>query len=225
MKNRVASKAVGLVSLGLAILPGAACAEGPLSRDEIMARLPSSHLASTVPLPACTDLISDIKARGVSFQPNMADGSNISLGCEGSPDTDVYAAISANFGPRPDAPWFTGAWRVLAVGAPLYPGPANSFFMGQDPSGAGTGSLSINEDGSYMLQIASTDGLTKPIKGSWRQARPDERGRYYGGDALVLLKAEGGDDWLVTKYGLPDRDEIEVLDLKLRGNHHRFGDR
>lgn len=225
MNNRIASKAVGLLSLGLFALPGGALAEGLLSRDEIMAKLPSSHQASNVPTPACTDLIAQIKARGVSFQPNMADGSNISAGCEGSPETDVYAAISANYGPRPDAPWFIGPWRVRAVGVPLYPGPANSFFMGQDPSGAGSGSLSINEDGSYMLQIASADGLTKPVRGSWRLARPEERGRYYGGDALVLLKAEGGDDWVVSKYGLPDRDEIEVLDLKLRGDHHRFGER
>jgi len=53
--------------------------------------------------------------------------------------------------------------------------------------------VTITPDGKYVWQIAVPAGVAR---GVWRKARPEEL-RYEGGDAIVLLKAKSGVDWIV----------------------------
>jgi hypothetical protein len=56
----------------------------------------------------------------------------------------------------------------------------------------GIGALTIKADGTYVWKATAKDSTS----GKWRKATKEEM-KDQGGDGIVLLKAKGGEDWIV----------------------------
>jgi hypothetical protein len=52
----------------------------------------------------------------------------------------------------------------------------------------------LNANGTYVWKAGAKDSTN----GKWRKATKEEM-KYQGGDGIVLLKAKGGEDWIVMK--------------------------
>ena len=107
-------------------------------------------------------------------------------------------------------PFFHGRWEMFTGG-------------GAYSRGAEAPPLRIRDDGSYTWVI---DSRTE-IDGEWRLAQPGERKYGYDkrGTAILLLKAESGKNWLVTRdlNSSTGRDKIlvERVDMGLTYRGYR----
>jgi hypothetical protein len=138
-------------------------------------------------------LAETIKRRGVNFRyENLSDFSN-QLGKYGA-SSDIIFPIQANFGPPTQQPWLMGKWSLSKIGATVDHDGKDGYIYRQTEIGVkDVGSVAITADGKYVWQIGAPVGMAR---GEWRKAKPDEM-PYQGGDAIVLLKAKGGVDWIV----------------------------
>ena len=138
------------------------------------------------------ELAEMIKRRGVNFRyQTLSDFAN-QLGKYGA-SSDITFPLSANFGPPTRQAWLMGKWSLSKIGATVDYARDGYIYRQTEIGVKDVGSLTITADGKYVWQIAVPAGVAR---GEWRKATPDEM-RYQGGDAIVLLKAKGGVDWIV----------------------------
>lgn len=113
--------------------------------------------------------------------------------------------------------YFLGKWDMFTGGGVSYYERGGSIYRSPQAA-AHTPPLAINADGTYVW----TDYKTT-WKGRWRALKAAEMKYAYRnepGPAVLLMKAEDGKDWQVTRQGTNssdnrDRIEIERMDLGL----------
>lgn len=139
------------------------------------------------------ELAEMIKKRGVNFRyQNLSDFSN-QLGKYGA-HSDVIFPLQANYGPPTKEPWLIGKWSLSKIGATVdYKGGDGYIYRQTEIGVKEVGSIIITADGKYTWNIDVPRGVAQ---GTWRKSTPAEM-PYQGGDAIVLLKAKGGVDWIV----------------------------
>jgi hypothetical protein len=139
------------------------------------------------------ELAEMIKQRGVNFRyETLSDFSN-QLGKLGA-HSDIIFPLQANYGPPTKEPWLMGKWNLSKIGATVdYKGNDGYIYRQTEIGVKDVGSVIITADGKYTWNIDVPRGVTQ---GNWRKATPAEM-PYQGGDAIVLLKAKGGVDWIV----------------------------
>lgn len=125
----------------------------------------------------------------------------------------VTGALRQNWGPPAELGYFWGGWDMSKVGGETR---VRKFIPGYD--------LVTSEHGSLAgdLKIYSNNKYDwNGIKGSWREAKPDELAMSdKGGAGIVLLDAKQGahgKDWIVFKHSMTAGDNIEVADVNYRG--------
>ena len=139
------------------------------------------------------ELAEMIKRRGVNFRyENLSDFSN-ELGKYGA-SSEIIFPLQSNFGPPTQQPWLMSKWGLSKIGATVDRKGGDGYIYRQGEIGVkDVGSVTISADGKYVWEIDVPKGVAR---GEWRKATPEEM-RYQGGDAIVLLKAKGGVDWIV----------------------------
>lgn len=113
--------------------------------------------------------------------------------------------------------YFIGRWDMFTGGGVSYYERGGDIYRHPEAA-VKTPPLSINADGTYLW----TD-YQHSWKGHWRALRPGEMKYAYRnepGPAILLMKAEDGKDWQVTRQGTNaadnrDRLLIERMDLGL----------
>jgi len=139
------------------------------------------------------ELAEMIKQRGVDFRyETLSDFSN-QLGKFGA-TSDIIFPLQANYGPPTKEPWLIGKWSLSKIGATVdYKGNDGYIYRQTEIGVKDVGSVIITADGKYTWNIDVPRGVAQ---GTWRKSTPAEM-PYQGGDAIVLLKAKGGVDWIV----------------------------
>ena len=131
------------------------------------------------------ELAEMIKARGVDFRFDSTSDFFQKLAKYGAITSDVSFPLSYNYGEPTKEKELLGAWNLSKVGV-----------YRRGAIGVGNiGTLSLNANGTYVWKSVLK---TQPINGKWRKATKEEM-TSVGGDGIVLLKAQGEYDWLVTK--------------------------
>ncbi|MDQ4120827.1 MAG: hypothetical protein M3209_05215 [Acidobacteriota bacterium] len=158
------------------------------------------------------ELVEMIKRRGVDFRLPYTDLHQISQ--VGGNDTtyDIKSAIEYNYGAPTKQSWLMGTWKMAIVD------------VGYNYSiGAKAGFLTINKNNTYQWKPGPNDTI---INGKWREATEEEM-KLQGGEGIVLLKGESGDDWLVRKAVNPNfkTDHIDIWHLQYGGAQRRIGRR
>lgn len=113
--------------------------------------------------------------------------------------------------------YFIGKWEMFTGGGVSYTEHGGDIYRHPEAA-VKTPPLSINPDGTY----AWTD-YKNTWKGRWRALKPAEMKYAYRnepGPAVLLMKAEDGVDWQVTRQGTNESDNrdrilIERMDLGL----------
>ncbi len=139
------------------------------------------------------ELAEMIKQRGVNFRyETLSDFSN-QLGKLGA-HSDIIFPLQANYGPPTKEPWLMGKWNLSKIGATVdYKGNDGYIYRQGEIGVKDVGSVIISADGKYTWNIDVPRGVAQ---GTWRKATAAEM-PYQGGDAVVLLKAKGGVDWII----------------------------
>jgi len=139
------------------------------------------------------ELAEMIKKRGVNFRyQTLSDFSN-QLGKYGA-TSDIIFPLQANYGPPTKEPWLIGKWSLSKIGATVdYKGNDGYIYRQTEIGVKDVGSVILTADGKYTWNIDVPKGVAQ---GTWRKSTPAEM-PYQGGDAIVLLKAKGGVDWIV----------------------------
>ena len=131
------------------------------------------------------ELAEMIKARGVDFRFDSTSNFFQKLAKYGAITSDVSFPLSYNYGEPTKEKELLGAWNLGKVGV-----------YQRGAIGVGNiGTLSLNANGTYVWKSVLK---AQPINGKWRKATKVEM-TSEGGDGIVLLKAQGEYDWLVTK--------------------------
>lgn len=140
------------------------------------------------------ELAEMIKARGLDFRYSTSlTEFNSQLGKYGM-TSEVVFPLRDNFGPPTKRNWLMGAWQLGKIGTAVDYVKDNRVYRQGEIGVANVGTLRLNGDGSYAWKTATKN----VISGQWRIATGAEM-RSQGGDGIVLLKAKGGYDWIVTK--------------------------
>lgn len=159
------------------------------------------------------ELAAMIKRRGTNFRYAEGDTEFMNVaGKYGLLASDAGKAIDWNYGTPATLNWLTGTWSMIKVGAAVDYVRNNRVYR-QGEIGATAGSLIINKDHTYVWN--SRTGQSS--KGTWREATEEEM-KYQGGAGIVLQKAKGGYDWIVTKVHLSGDKEpgINVAQVESR---------
>ncbi|HSH96567.1 MAG TPA: hypothetical protein VK968_20630, partial [Roseimicrobium sp.] len=158
------------------------------------------------------ELAEMIKRRGVNFRyVNLSDFSN-DLGKYGA-SSEIIFPIQDNFGPPTKLSQLMGKYSMDVIGGTVVYSENGQLYR-RGEVGAKAGILTINADGTYAWRAYAKD--TTEINGKWRKAEASEM-RYQGGDALVLLAAKAGWDWIVRQDRSVDKGEwVVVSDLGTR---------
>jgi hypothetical protein len=148
-------------------------------------------------------LAEEIKRRGLNFHFQTVSDFFNQLAAYGAITQDVIAPLKDNYGAPTKQNWLMGAWNLDNV-------VNTEVIMGAK----GTGKLTINPGGTYVWYDAV---YNKTYRGRWRKATKEEM-QTQGGDGLVLLKAKGDWDWIVTQNRTWTKagDVIWVSELKGR---------
>jgi hypothetical protein len=174
-----------------------AAAGPPLSKEAILGFLQKNLGAQPFAHPRFQEIkreLADmIKRRGVNFRyENLSDFSN-QLGKFGA-SSEIIFPLQSNFGPPTRQDWLMSKWGLSKIGATVdYKGNDGYIYRQTEIGVKDVGGLTITADGKYVWNIDVPRGVAR---GDWRKATPEEM-RYQGGDAIVLLKAKGGVDWIV----------------------------
>jgi hypothetical protein len=175
----------------------AAMAGGLMSKEEVLnflqTRLGNEPFAHPQREQIKKELAAMIKGRGVNFRyETLSDFSN-QLGKYGA-NSDIIFPLQANYGPPTKQPWLIGKWSLSKIGATVDRKGNDGYIYRQTEIGVkDVGSVIITADGKYIWNIDVPKGVAQ---GTWRKSTPAEM-PYQGGDAIVLLKAKGGVDWIV----------------------------
>ena len=191
--------------------------KGLMTKEEIFSYL-KTNLPKAPDDPNAAEvskqLVKEIKRRGVEyFKVEDRDIYNVFMRYDPRHD-QVVMAIRENYGAPPSQSWLTGAWKMTVVD------------VGYNYNiGAKAGFLTINKNGTYQWKPGPNDAV---INGKWREAT-DKEMWHQGGAGIVLLKGEGGDDWIARKSTnrelKGDHIDVALLDMTYRGGKRRIGRR
>ena len=202
--------------------------KGLMTKQEILGYMKTNGFVNGVAkhdVQVCRDLIEQIKLRGVVARFEIGDDKSpiYENGCA-TFDTSVDSAAEANVGTPTTIAWLTATWLLWVQGGTVVTTPGDGFKYTQLGNQGNLGGLTINGNGTYTWQIYPNDPPSKYVKGSWRNATKKEMG-LQGGAGIVLLKGEGGFDWIVFKKmsAYDKRDIIDVQELQSRGGMRRRG--
>ena len=138
------------------------------------------------------ELVEMIKARGLDFRFETNSDFYSKLNKYVAMTSDMVFPLHYNFGAPTKESWLTGSWQLSKTGAAVdYEKDGRIYREGEIAVG-GIGALTIKADGTYVWKTGAKDSTS----GKWRKATKEEM-REQGGDGIVLLKAKGGEDWIV----------------------------
>lgn len=139
------------------------------------------------------DLAELIKKRGLNFRYEVLSDFGKQIGKFGM-TSEVAFPLQSNFGSPTKLAWLIGDWALGKI-APTVTHIRGDYLVTQGEFGvSGLGVLSIRQDGTYLWKV---QGEREPIRGSWREATPQEM-KDQGGAGVVLSKAKTGYDWIVS---------------------------
>lgn len=170
------------------VTPAKTTGEGLMSQADIISFLKTNMGAKPFENPKREEikaqLAEEIKRRGLDFHfQTMSDFFN-QLANYGAITTDITEPLRDNYGVPTKQNWLMGTWSLDTV-------VNTEVIMGAK----GTGKLTINPNGTYVWSDAV---YSKTYHGQWRKATEGEMATQ-GGDGVVLLKAKGDWDWIVTQ--------------------------
>lgn len=137
------------------------------------------------------ELAEMIKARGLNFRYSPSTDFDSKLSKYGI-TSEVISPLWANFGTPTRESWLMGVWNLSKIGAAVDYTKNNRVYRQGEIAVGGVGALTIKADGTYVWKAGTKDSTS----GKWRKATKEEM-RNQGGDGIVLLKAKGGEDWIV----------------------------
>ena len=144
------------------------------------------------------ELAEMIKTRGVNFRyPGTEPDFEKTLAKYGANaySNQVYFPLRDNYGEPTKESWLMGAWQLDKIGAAVDYTKNNRIYRQGEIGVGNVGTLSLKEDNTYVWKAANAKDSTSS---KWRQATSEEM-RHQGGFQIVLLKAKGGEDWIVMK--------------------------
>lgn len=139
------------------------------------------------------ELVEMIKARGLDFRFETNSDFYSKLG-KYALTSDVTFPLRYNYGAPTKESWLTGSWQLSKTGAAVDYEKNNRIYRQGEIAVGGVGALTIKADGAYVWNAGAKDSTN----GKWRKATKEEM-REQGGDGIVLLKAKGGEDWIVMQ--------------------------
>ena len=168
------------------------------------------------------ELVELIKQRGVDFHYQPLSEFSKQLSKVGT-SSEMKFALQENYGPPTKQGFLMDSWSMDVIGGRVGVIINNRAFQ-QGETAAKAGMLTISPNGTYAWQLYQKDAPERQIKGAWRKATPREM-QYQGGDALVLLAAKGGWDWIVLQdRTITSGERVRVLELTSR-KVREFGSR
>jgi hypothetical protein len=192
---------------------------GLLTKEDVLnflqARLGENPFAHPQREQIRKELAEMIKRRGVDFRYEAVSDFSNQLGKYGA-SSDITFPLSANFGPPTKQPWLMGRWNLSKIGATVdYRGTDGYIYRQGEIGVKDVGNVTITPDGGYIWNIDVPRGVAR---GQWRKATAEEM-PYQGGDAIVLLKAKGGEDWIVHQDRVTTLkgDWVNIAQLGSRG--------
>ncbi len=142
------------------------------------------------------ELAEMIKARGVDFRFTSSDTVFWKkLSKYGGLSGELNFPLSYNYGAPTKEGWLMGVWNLGKIGAAVDYVKNNRVYRQGEIGVGNIGTLSLNANGTYVWKSVLTP---QPGHGKWRKATKEEM-TSEGGDGIVLLKAQSGYDWLITK--------------------------
>ena len=135
-----------------------------------------------------------IKRRGLDFRFSSSDTAFYSKLSKYGATSEMIFPLRDNYGMPTKQVWLMGAWNLGKIGAAVDYVRNNRVYRQGEIGVANVGTLALNADSSYAWKAGPKDSTS----GKWRKATQTEM-KSQGGDGIVLLKAKGGYDWLVTK--------------------------
>jgi hypothetical protein len=141
------------------------------------------------------ELAEMIKARGLNFRySEVSQDYSGRLAKYGANTSEISFPLRDNYGEPTKQGWLMGAWNLGKIGAAVDYVRNNRVYRQGEIGVASVGTLTLKADGSYAWKAGTKDSTS----GKWRKASKTEM-KSQGGDGIVLLKAKGGYDWIVTK--------------------------
>ncbi len=142
------------------------------------------------------ELAEMIKARGLDFRFSSSETVFWNkLAKYGGLTGELNFPLSYNYGEPTKEKELMGAWNLGKIGAAVDYVKNNRVYRQGEIGVGNIGTLSLNANGTYVWKSVLK---AQPISGKWRKATKEEM-TSQGGDGIVLLKAQGEYDWLVTK--------------------------
>jgi hypothetical protein len=139
------------------------------------------------------ELAEMVKQRGLDFRFDSTTDFYSKLSKYIGMTSDVTFPLSYNYGAPTKESWLTGAWQLSKIGAAVDYEKNNRIYRQGEIGVGNVGALTIKADNTYVWKAANAKDSTS---GKWRKATSEEM-KYQGGDGIVLLKAKGGEDWIV----------------------------
>ncbi|HEX8287430.1 MAG TPA: hypothetical protein VF556_05515 [Pyrinomonadaceae bacterium] len=138
------------------------------------------------------ELAEMIKVRGLDFRFDSTADFYSKLNKYVAMTSDITFPLSYNYGAPTRESWLTGAWQLGKIGAAVDYEKNNRIYRQGEIGVGNVGALTIKADGTYVWNA----GAKNSTGGKWRKATREEM-KDQGGDGIVLLKAKGGEDWIV----------------------------
>jgi hypothetical protein len=141
------------------------------------------------------ELAEMIKARGLDFRFTSGTVFWNRLAKYGGLTGELSFPLSYNYGEPTKEKELLGAWNLGKIGGVVDYVKKNRVYRQNEIGVGNIGTLSLNANKTYIWKSVLR---AQPINGTWRKATKEEM-TSVGGDGIVLLKAQGEYDWLVTK--------------------------
>ena len=138
------------------------------------------------------ELAEMIKQRGLDFRFDSTTDFYSKLNKYVAMTSDITFPLSYNYGAPTKESWLIGAWQLGKIGAAVDYKKNDGIYRQGEIGVGNVGALTIKADGTYVWKAGAKDSTA----GKWRKATKEEM-KDQGGDGIVLLKAKGGEDWIV----------------------------
>jgi len=140
------------------------------------------------------ELAEMIKQRGLDFRYSDTPDFYYKIAKLGANTGELNFPLMYNYGEPTKEKELMGAWNLGKIGAAVDYVKNNRVYRQGETGVANVGTLTLNANGTYIWKVGAKDSTS----GKWRKATSKEM-TSEGGDGIVLLKAKGEYDWLVTK--------------------------
>ncbi|MEO7660526.1 MAG: hypothetical protein ABIV48_13005 [Pyrinomonadaceae bacterium] len=141
------------------------------------------------------ELAEMIKARGLDFRHESSTEFYRKIAKYGANTSDLDFPLTYNYGEPTKERELMGAWYLGKIGGVVDYVKKGRVYRQNEIGVGNIGTLSLGANGTYVWKSVLT---AQPRNGKWRKATKEEM-TSEGGDGIVLLKAQGEYDWLVTK--------------------------